>query len=514
MHHNPYVFGTPVCGEQFFGRKRELDLLWSRQVTALQPQCCSVVGETRIGKSSLKEQFLRRVQSEHQKDICVVKLSVNSDFQVGTTVDFYKQLFGRLVDETEVLGGVDRQALVRASGPDANWQQMFRNCQRFLRSVKSAGTRLLVVMDEFDYMDRHFEFDPQGWNVLRELADSPDANLIYLMLSRRPLSDIEIDLRISSNFANIFGEPIRLGGFSQEEARNLIIEPARRQGNEWPETVVPLLIDLTGGHPYLLQLVCFHLYEQLCQGEPLADLTRDILEARFTQPFYSFFNMLRGRLSRKDMFTTLLRVAYGAPVATEAQALEELVRLGYLDDLHDGAYRPFSPIFEKYLKSFRFTEELWPLIGRTEQAVRRMVESRYREKFADNWLDVIAAKNKITDKLTGKESTLVERWREEQNKEQRSTAVRDAASLSLLHYSYIGDLWQLINQQTVLFPDFLGKGGSPQRRRVEDAMNQLASVRNPSAHFRPVKAEAITNTHLACNYLSSVIPSEFLESTG
>lgn len=64
-----------------------------------------------------------------------------------------------------------------------------------------------MVLDEFDYMDKHFEFDTQGWNVLRDIGYSPESTMVYLTLSRRPLTDIESDLRISSNFANILANP-------------------------------------------------------------------------------------------------------------------------------------------------------------------------------------------------------------------------------------------------------------------------------------------------------------------
>lgn len=171
-----------------------------------------------------------------------------------------------------------------------------------------------------------------------------------------------------------------------------------------------------------------------------------ILRISLQMNFIRCSQKLKERLDRKNAFTTLLKVAYSAPIETETQLLEELVRLGYLDDLDDGSYRPFSPLFDKYLRSFRFTEDLWPLLGRTEQALRRMVEFRYQEQFKDDWLAIIGEKNK----LPGQTKTLVDKWRDEQRKELRSVAVKDAANLSLLDYSYIGELWQLINQQSVL----------------------------------------------------------------
>lgn len=508
MHHNPFVYGKPVCNISFFGRESILSLLWSRLISAVQPNSCSVVGETRIGKSSLKEQFLQNIYDQTtDKKVFVVDLDISSDFKTGTTIDFYRQLFGYLVEEMEALEGVDKLALARASESNISWSTMVRNIKKFLRSVRTAGILLLIVMDEFDYMERHFEFDPQGWNLLRSLAYDFDSPVVYLTLSRRPLNDIERDLRISSNFAGLFGEPIRLARLSREQAMSLIIEPVERQGKAWESHLPSLIFELTGGHPYMTQYICFHLYEQLDQEQPLNNLTLDILIAQFSERFSSLFEMLRDRLQRKDMFTTLLKVTYNAPIDTDIPKLEELVHLGYLDQLPDGVYQPFSPVFEQYLKSFRFTEELWPTLGRVERALRRMIETRCREKFKERWLDIIAAKNKVP----GKDYSIVDEWRWAQEKEQRNTAVSNAASLSIIDYSYIDQLRQLVNQHNDLFYDLLGPRNSLQRGQVEDTLKLLSGIRNPSAHFRPITSEAATKAHIACEFLLRIIPVEYID---
>lgn len=510
MSHNPFVYGKPVCNDSFFGRQNSLNLLWSRLISAVQPSSCSIVGETRIGKSSIKEQFLHNIWSKPgEKNVFPIDLDVSSVFKTGTTTDFYRQFFGYLLEEMNSLEGIDKLALVRATEPDVPWPMMVRNIKKFLKSVRAAGIFLLIVMDEFDYMERHFEFDPQGWNLLRSLAYDFDSPIVYLTLSRRPLNDIEKDLKISSNFAGIFGEPIRLRLLRDAQALDLITKPVERQGKEWPPHVPALISGLTGGHPYMTQYVCFHLYEQLDQGQSLSSLTSEALITQFSEKFGSLFEMLRERLVRKDMFTTLLKVTYNVPIDTEIPKLEELVQLGYLVQLSNGVYQPFSPIFEQYLKSFRFTEELWPTLGRVERALRRMVEARCRDKFKEQWLEEIAAKNKVP----GKDHSIVDEWRFAQEKEQKNVAVSNVASLSLIDYSYIDQLRQLISQQSDLFYDFLGPRNSFQRGQLEEAFKLLSGVRNPSAHFRPIKSEAATNAHIACEFLLKIIPSEYKEET-
>lgn len=257
----------------------------------------------------------------------------------------------------------------------------------------------------------------------------------------------------------------------------------------------------------MTQYICFHLYEQMDQGQPLTNLTKQSLMVQFSEKFGSLFEMLRERLERKDMFSTLLKVTYNVPIDTELSKLEELIQLGYLDQLPDGIYQPFSPIFEQYLKSFRFTEELWPTLGRVERALRRMVEDRCKAKFKEKWLEEIATKNKIP----GKDYSIVDEWRSAQKKEQNNVAVSNVTSLSLIDYSYIDQLRQVIGQQSDLFHDFLGPRNSLHRGQLEEGLKLLSGVRNPSAHFRPITSDAATKAHIACEFLLKIIPSEYVE---
>ena len=57
---NPYLNRTAIREDRdFFGRRRELATIFSR-IEAKEPQSVSVVGERRIGKSSLLRALLRR----------------------------------------------------------------------------------------------------------------------------------------------------------------------------------------------------------------------------------------------------------------------------------------------------------------------------------------------------------------------------------------------------------------------------------------------------------------------
>ena len=63
---NPYTFGVPVRGDNFFGRSIELDLIFDtlENVPRGQKQDMVVVGPRRIGKSSLLYRLVEILKSQ------------------------------------------------------------------------------------------------------------------------------------------------------------------------------------------------------------------------------------------------------------------------------------------------------------------------------------------------------------------------------------------------------------------------------------------------------------------
>jgi hypothetical protein len=54
------------------------------------------------------------------------------------------------------------------------------------------------------------------------------------------------------------GNPFQLGLMPVEEAHALIIRPAEAVGVRFPPELVRTIHDLAGGHPFLIQVACYH----------------------------------------------------------------------------------------------------------------------------------------------------------------------------------------------------------------------------------------------------------------
>src|SRR6266567_8591860 len=124
---NPYSFGPSVSGKQFVGREAELQQLVNRILDPPTPLPCSVVGETRIGKSSLLTAFEQWVEKEERKDLLCLRYDMSSDFRelleedeqidkAGTSA-FYRNFVTRISDDLSDHPEFDHGSAQKASDP-------------------------------------------------------------------------------------------------------------------------------------------------------------------------------------------------------------------------------------------------------------------------------------------------------------------------------------------------------------------------------------------------------------
>ena len=239
---NPYVTGTSLPGDSpvFFGREQAIAEILATLRRPERPGCVSVLGERRIGKSSLLNQIYLVLSAEPGLvSVHATAQNWNHDSQQ----QFYTRLHACLVDALKLY--------------DEKPVEDYPGLRDFLLAHAKQGRRFVLMIDEFEIMAGNPAFDAYFFSNLRALADRPEYRLGFLISSRKPLKELCDAHKIeASSFWNIFGVTKVLGLLAEAEARDLVVEvfgrslKSRHTGRErrYPDCMDALTLD----HPWSL----------------------------------------------------------------------------------------------------------------------------------------------------------------------------------------------------------------------------------------------------------------------
>lgn len=349
---NPYSFSRKVFGKQFYGRENILNVLYERIINSVTPNSCSLVGETRIGKSSILAEFIERYKRELSNRFSVVLFDMSSDFCPGETKEFYQQFLALVWEELlRQKVKVERelaQEVEKAISANGQWAIIMRKIFKCFEGFQQKNINLLIILDEFDYTTELFKVDPQGFRILRSIGYEPKYGVTYLTASRKTISQIEKDAGISSNLAGIFGlGPSWVSLMDDKDAENLIKQPAKNLGVFWDPEETEQIIKLSGKHPYLIQYIASNLFATKVKHDKVSDSEiRKIAKAGVAE----LLDALIIRLEKSQLYKSLQKFVSNKSEPFPRNDIELLKNLGYLisDDMDQ--YQLFSPMFSEYLE--------------------------------------------------------------------------------------------------------------------------------------------------------------------
>jgi tRNA A-37 threonylcarbamoyl transferase component Bud32 len=329
MKRNPYLNRVAIKEPaHFVGRARELSKIFSR-IGASRPQSISVVGDRRIGKSSLLHYINNPEVRARYLDRCDSYAFCFIDLQQKrrlTLTEFFKELFALLANELRDEGLRSLEA-------------RFDSVRELLERFKRDGCKLVVLFDEFDAITTNRAFDLEFFSFLRSIANNYD--VAYVTSSARDLQELcHTQLIADSPFFNIFTN-VFLRPFSRTEAMELIARPSAEAG-------LPLdgyarrITEIAGYFPYFLQIACSNYFDHLLESE--GKLDREEVEAMFLDEAKGQFRFIWDHMSesyRKCIrdFITNSRVE-----KEQEHIYEDLKRAGYFIEDERGP-RVFSTLF-------------------------------------------------------------------------------------------------------------------------------------------------------------------------
>ena len=328
---NPYLNRSMIrsVGE-FCGRQREIERVMSR-IGAATPQSVSIVGQRRVGKSSLLWHLAQAEIHGRYLDQPNRYIFLLIDFQGQRHIDLegFSRVFSR-----ELTAAVGKRAKI-AEASD------FTGLEEALQKLATADLNLVCLFDEFETITRNPGFGEEFFGFLRSSANSYP--VAFVTSSRRELETLCHTQEISeSPFFNIFSK-VRLGPLGDSEVRDLIVEPSATAGVPLEKHAAAIMA-MSGRLPFFLQMACSSAFECLVESaSPEVDV--DLLTRRFTEEAESHFRYLWDHLGEADR--ALMDRVLGGELGCEGarrehgEALNRMIDDGYIIE-DDGTLRVFS----------------------------------------------------------------------------------------------------------------------------------------------------------------------------
>lgn len=253
---NPYVAGPPIKDPRmFFGRQADLEKI----INLLMSNFIMLIGPRRIGKTSLLHQLLYHLPHLEQTEERFAPVLVNTE---GIPeAEFFHAVMEEILEtgqkylpsETANYLSFD---LANSTYPARAFSRDFHSILKGLQSTKPEPTRLVLLMDEMDTLNRYsMETQAQLRRIFQRFAN---ANLSVVVAGVKLYQQWAGE---SSPFYNMF-VPITLTPFLETEARHLITEPVKGKYSYSDEAITRIL-ETTLGLPHRIQQLCLETIDHL-----------------------------------------------------------------------------------------------------------------------------------------------------------------------------------------------------------------------------------------------------------
>lgn len=334
MTRNPFIAGSWVRGENFFGRGEIL-----REVLEGQRNALWVVGARRIGKTSLLKELEYRSQSAAQSPWAPLYWDIQGSADARGLSDSFLES----VEDSESF----RRA-TSVSAEDLEGLSIHEMLTTTVRKTVRSGWRLLLLVEEAEELLTLAKTDIALVARLRRVFQKGPELRTVLTSTRRLARIDEQGEFATSPFLHGFTPPLYLTSLRPPEAQALLAR-GRFSGQEIDE-----IVSRTAAHPFLVQLIAGRLFENHDLALTLDQVASDEMVANFFSVDHQTLEPAeRSLLEHAARLgpATKAELAEATRLGNEAcePVLHGLRMMGYLA-LEDGRYRVGNWFFERWLK--------------------------------------------------------------------------------------------------------------------------------------------------------------------
>jgi len=280
---SPYVIGKHATGSRFFGRRTHIHKL----LPGRWGGGCTIVGNRRIGKTSLLKEVQRRMMAEDQ-NLLVADIDGGSEFR-----NTYEVL-------AAIMKGLQPEApLLRDREPD-----LIRKFPSLIRQL-AAEKSIAVFIDELDGL---LIFDAEhNYELLDTLREAFGHDRCHIFFA-----GFRITMEAKANKKcplHNFGPLVALGPLTREETVEMITKPSANLGIAISQSdLIRAIYRETAGHPELVQYCGSELIQYYEEKGQLPDattlLTRVFEDKGFEQAVFGPF--LQNSTARERLACYLL----------------------------------------------------------------------------------------------------------------------------------------------------------------------------------------------------------------
>ena len=331
---NPFIAGSWVRGTNFFGRS---DVL--RDVLEGARDCLWAVGARRMGKTSLLKELEYRVQQNAQSAYVPLYWDLQGSADTRGLAD---SLLGSVEDSESFRRATD------ISVDDMEGMPVADMLTTLVRRTVRSGWRLLLLVDEGEELLAIARNDPAAIPKLRRvLQKGPELRTVLTSTRRLARIDEMVDLD-TSPFLLGFIPPLYLAPLRDGEARTLL------DRGEFTDDENRTIMERTGNHPFLLQLLASRLFEQRDLAATLDQLAVDEMVANFFSVDFQTLDAAE-RTVLEEVARTPGAARAELAVATRLGEdpldglLHALRMMGYIVAA-DGGFRLSNWFFERWLR--------------------------------------------------------------------------------------------------------------------------------------------------------------------
>lgn len=312
----------------FYGHKDEIKRIFGEISRRRQMQSHCVIGERRIGKTSLLNMMIHKKMKDIYLNEPENYILTKTDITLapnGFPSTFFDQWAASISE---------------ACGESLSGEPGYLTFRKLVEKVTDEKYNIVILIDEFEATTQNENLERGFFEFLRALTQNYDIS--FILFCRVPLQYLMRHEKFSSTFSSPFFNTINvsyLGFLGEQEAIKLIEEPAQKAGVDITD-YTDFILENAYYHPFLLQILSSIVFN----FKQTSNINQEEILKEFKIQTEDFFTYL-WQHSDLDEQEALKKLALQDRDISQT-TLNKLDRRSLLRDKE----KIFCPLFEEFIK--------------------------------------------------------------------------------------------------------------------------------------------------------------------